>query len=125
MRPSSTRRIRSSLGLRPVRKVAAAALGIVAPDEHHATIDNATAIGTRDLHAAHHGPREPMRRPAPDVHDERPGGAVSAIVRDDVAEAGEVQRPAPVAAHTLARAFPAIAVAIKVAVLELDSGAVR
>jgi hypothetical protein len=53
MSARSTRRMPLSLGSLPVRKVAAAALGVAAPDEDDATIDNATAVGAPDLHAAH------------------------------------------------------------------------
>ena len=51
MTANSTRRMTAGLRSLAVWKVAAAALGIPAPDKHDATLDDATAVGARDLHA--------------------------------------------------------------------------
>src|ERR1700722_11716958 len=55
----------------------------------------------------------------------RPIRVISINLRGAVAVGGKIQRPAGVTAHVFTRAFPAVAVTIKVAVLELDSGAIR
>src|SRR5262245_23461156 len=65
----------------------------------------------------------PVRQTAPpDPHNRRRGPHST---RHSLGEPLQVERPAFVARHTGAHAFPAFAVALEVAVLELDPSAVR